>query len=306
MADDNRVKIFLSCCCFRHHTKGAMHMQKKLLKDLNLLDDFLFYTMTNHPLYGESFSRLLLKIIFNRDFGKLKVVPQKAYYGSDTDKHGARLDVFIEEDPENDSNLENATICDIEPEQKNISKDIRILSRRVRFYHSKIDAGSLKSGLDYRNLKNVVVIIITPFDPFGYNHMVYTIKNSCIKVPELPYDDGAQTIFLYTQGKKGNVAKELQTLLQYMEHSTSENATNDTLQKIHNMVQHVKQDEEVSLEYMKIYEKEQMLIEEGRQEAELKFQEEIRQLHAMLAEKDKMLAEKDKALAELSAAQKEL
>lgn len=285
-------------------------MQKKLLKDLNLLDDFLFYTMTNHPLYGESFSRLLLKIIFNRDFGKLKVVPQKAYYGSDTDKHGARLDVFIEEDPENDSNLENATICDIEPEQKNISKDIRILSRRVRFYHSKIDAGSLKSGLDYRNLKNVVVIIITPFDPFGYDHMVYTIKNSCIEVPELPYDDGARTIFLYTKGKKGNAAEELQTLLQYMEHSTSENATNDTLQKIHNMVQHVKQDEEVSLEYMKIYEKEQMLIEEGiergRQEAEtqfketkLQFEEEIRQLRAMLAEKDK-------ALAELSAAQKEL
>lgn len=45
-------------------------MQKKQLKDLNLLDDFLFYTMTNHPLYGEKFSRLLLKIIFNREFGK--------------------------------------------------------------------------------------------------------------------------------------------------------------------------------------------------------------------------------------------
>lgn len=281
-------------------------MQKKQLKDLNLLDDFLFYTMTNHPLYGEKFSRLLLKIIFNREFGKLKIVPQKTYYGSDTDKHGARLDVYIEEDPEQTSNLENATICDIEPEQKNISKDIRILSRRVRFYHSKIDAGSLKTGLDYRNLKNVVVIIITPFDPFGYNHMVYTIKNSCQEVPELPYEDGARTIFLYTRGQKGSTEKDLQNLLRYLENSTSENATNDTLQEIHSMVQHVKQDEEVSLDYMKIYEKEQMLIEEGRQEAEMKFQEEIRQLRALLAEKDKALAEKDKALAELSPTKKQI
>lgn len=88
-------------------------MQKKQLKDLNLLDDFLFYTMTNHPVYGEHFSRLLLKIIFNREFGRLKVVPQKTYYGTDTDKHGARLDVYIEEDSSDDSQLENATICDI-------------------------------------------------------------------------------------------------------------------------------------------------------------------------------------------------
>lgn len=72
------------------------------------------------------------------------------------------------------------------------------------------------------------------------------------------------------------------------------------------MVQHVKQDEEVSLDYMKIYEKEQMLIEEGRQEAEMKFQEEIRQLRALLAEKDKALAEKDKALSELSPTKKQI
>lgn len=57
-------------------------MQKKQLKDLNLLDNFLFFTMTNHPIYGERFSRLLLKTIFNREFGTLKVVPQKTYYGN--------------------------------------------------------------------------------------------------------------------------------------------------------------------------------------------------------------------------------
>lgn len=299
-------------------------MQKKELKDLNLLDDFLFFTMTNHPVYGEKFSRLLLKTIFNRDFGTLKVVPQKTYYGSDTNQHGARLDVYIEEDPDNSSSLTDATICDIEPEQKNISKDIKILSRRMRFYHAKIDAGSLQSGLDYQYLKNVVVIMITPFDPFGYDHMIYTIKNSCMEVPELPYDDGARTIFLYTKGKKGTDSKELHDLLQYMEYSTFENAVNDTLLELHKMVTVVKQDAEVSLEYMKIFEKERMLIEEGieegmergRQEARLQFEEERQKLLeqqqlAVEKERNKRLeqqrqAEEEiqqlrKALAELSA-----
>ena len=35
-----------------------------------------------------------------REFGKLTVIPQKVYGGTDTDKHGARLDVYLEEELE--------------------------------------------------------------------------------------------------------------------------------------------------------------------------------------------------------------
>ena len=68
-------------------------MAKRKLEDLNLLDDFLFGSMVTHPKVGEKFVREILKTIFGKDFGKLTVVPQKVYYGIDTDKHGARLDV---------------------------------------------------------------------------------------------------------------------------------------------------------------------------------------------------------------------
>ena len=78
--------------------KGEMRMQKRTLKELNLLDDFLFGSMVTYPGIGEEFSRELLRIIFQKEFGKLIVVPQKVYYGSDTDKHGTRLDVYLEED----------------------------------------------------------------------------------------------------------------------------------------------------------------------------------------------------------------
>ncbi len=55
--------------------------------------------------------------------------------------------------------------------------------------------------------------MIMPFDPFGYDHMIYTIRNTCLEVPELPYDDGARTLFLYTKGKLGNPSNGLRELL---------------------------------------------------------------------------------------------
>ena len=239
-------------------------MQRRNLKELNLLDDFLFGSMVNYPGIGEEFSRELLKIIFQKDFGKLTVVPQKIYYGSDTDKHGARLDVYLEEDLSDTNSSAKATVYDIEPDTKDAQKYISALPKRVRFYHAKIDGKSLKSGEDYHALKNVIIIMITPYDPFNLDRMVYTIKNTCAEEPDMPYEDGAKTLFLYTKGSKGTPSEELKQLLQYMEHTDETYAINDELKKIQKMVDIVKQDEEVSLEYMKIFEREAMLIDQGR------------------------------------------
>ena len=136
-------------------------MTKRKLEELNLLDNFLFGSMVTHPELGESFVRELLQIIFNRQFGKLIVVPQKVYYGTDTDIHGARLDVYLEE-PLSDTNIENSIVYDLEPDKNSDIKAVEALPRRVRFYHAKIDGDSLQSGKDYENLKNVTVVFISP------------------------------------------------------------------------------------------------------------------------------------------------
>ncbi|MDY5023306.1 MAG: hypothetical protein SPE99_13040, partial [Blautia sp.] len=65
----------------------------------------------------------------------------------------------------------------MEPDKNDDSEAIRALPRRVRFYHAKIDGDSLKSGMNYHELKNVIVILITPYDPFGEERMVYTIRS---------------------------------------------------------------------------------------------------------------------------------
>ena len=101
------------------------------------------------------------------------------------------------------------------------------------------------------------------------------------------------TLFLYTRGTKGNISQELQQFLQYMEHTTLENAGNESLKKIHTMVEKVKNDREVTIEYMKIFEREQMLIKKGQ-----KMEQENTERERSEKEKAQKRAEEEKNRAE--------
>lgn len=237
-------------------------MPKRKLEDLNLMDDFLFNRVMSDPVYGEEFARTLLEIIFHRKMGPLSVIPQKAEYGIDPRCHGIRLDVYIDE--------RDAGIFDLEAEQGRNANSRDILPRRARFYHAKIDASALESGEEYKNLRNVCVIFITTYDPFDKGRMVYTIKNYCTEEPELSYEDGARTIFLYTKGTKGNPPADLAELLRYMEDTTEKNVCNEKIRKLHEMVQHTKQDVKMGVSYMKWYEIQSMCREEGREESAMR------------------------------------
>lgn len=228
----------------------------KKLEDMNLVDDFLVYSLTVHKLYGEEASRYILECILQRKIRQLTVIPQKPWPGENPEKHGIRLDVYLDE--------EDGELFDIEPDNNSSVNDVNALPRRVRFYHAKIDAGNLAAGEDYSALRNVVVIFITTYDPLGLDRMIYTIKNGCIEAPELPYEDGARTIFLYTKGNAGNPPKELQLLMRYMENSTQENAQTAGLARLHEIVTELKSDREVGLAYMKSYEIEQYIRNEEK------------------------------------------
>lgn len=96
--------------------------------------------------------------------------------------------------------------------------------------------------------------------------MVYTIKNQCIEEPELEYEDGIRRIYLYTKGTEGNPSQELRDMLKYMENSIAENVTNADIRAIHEQVDAVKRDKEVGVQYMKSWEREMLIREEGKEE----------------------------------------
>ncbi|MDD3403526.1 MAG: Rpn family recombination-promoting nuclease/putative transposase [Hespellia sp.] len=259
-------------------------VKEKPLEELNLLDDFLMYCVASSHKYGASFCREMLHTILEKDLNDVTIVAQKVFYGSNPEKHGTRLDVYVEE---HEDGTQIGTIYDIEPENGEYKREE--LPRRVRFYHAKIDANVFGSGEDYKYLKQVYVIFITPFDPFDRKRMVYTIKNGCVEEPDMPYEDGARTIYLYTRGTEGNPAKELQDLLHFIEETKASNASNRQLKKIQDMVKDVKADKEVNLMYLKIKEREAEIRKEVQEEKDAV----IRKL-----EEEKMKAEKQKCEAE--------
>ena len=170
----------------KQKTMNEIAMSK--LASMNLIDDFMMNILTSHKVYGAKASEYILECILHRKINKLIMVPQKFIPAINPKAHGIRLDIYLDEDC--------GEIFDIEPDKNDNKSDIMSLPRRVRFYHAKIDAGNLANGEGYQKLRNVIVIFITNYDPFGLNRMVYTIKNGCVEAPDLSYEDGAKTIFL--------------------------------------------------------------------------------------------------------------
>lgn len=182
--------------------EGARQFRK--LEELNLIDNFLFQEMLAQKEEGEEFARILLSTILDKNIRKVRIIPQKNILGINTDRHGVRLDAYIEDvsDELNASVADAEVIPDIYDIEPNNTYEKESLPKRMRYYHGLIDTQFLSSGTDYGALPNVVIIVILPYDPFGKNRMVYTIKNSCAEDSTVPYDDGARKIFLYTKGKE--------------------------------------------------------------------------------------------------------
>lgn len=244
-------------------------MTKRRLEELNLMDNFLFQEMVSKEGVGEEFCQILLSTILGKTIRKVKVISQKTVLGIDTSKHGIRLDAYVMDLSDDDLEVA-ADIYDIEP---NLTYEKESLPRRTRYYSALIDSQLLDAGTDYTHLRNVVIIMILPYDPFDRNRMVYTVQNHCIEDPSIAYSDGMKKIYLYTKGTVGNPGKSLWDMLQYMEKSTEDNVTDENIAKIHRLVNRVKRDKEVGINYMKSWEWEQMIqkeawgrgLEEGRE-----------------------------------------
>ena len=121
-------------------------------------------------------------------------------------------------------------------------------------------------------LNEVLIIMITPFDLFGYDLYRYTFQMTCEEVPELKLDDGATRIFLNTHGKHPEfVSPELIELLKYMEHSTErivKTCESERIQAMHKRICQIKASEKTEEKYMQAWEERLMVKQEGIKEGE--------------------------------------
>ena len=86
---------------------------------------------------------------------------------------------------------------------------------------------------------------------------------------DLKYEDGLKFIYFYTGGTKGGNGN-IRTLLQYLQHSTADNAMDDSTKELHDYVSRVKTAPEVKEEYMRF---EEIIAFERKEAAELAAEE---------------------------------
>lgn len=219
--------------------------QYKLYEELNLMDSFLFEAATENSEKAAIVAKPIIERATGRKVGKLIVHSQKELKGINVNMHGIRMDVYTEEVQETFDGNEIICVYDIEPNNyydKNIA-------RRNRYYQSMIDSKLLPIGELYKNLPDMFSIWILPYDPFGDNRMVYTVKSIVTENNQIVYNDGVTKIFLYTKGKIGG-SQELKNLLRFMENSIRDNAVDDELSEIMEIVDTIKSNPEERKRYM--------------------------------------------------------
>ena len=155
---------------------------KKNLKDLNLLDRFLFAEAMEDP----EIAACILEIILGKEV-VLKHLPQteKENRRAAWSRH-IRMDVWAMD--------EEDTVYKTEVQKQNT----RNLPRRSRLYQGMIDSKLLEPGvIDYNQLNDVYVIMIMPFDLFGKGLYRYTFRMRGEEAPDLVLEDGAQVKRIY-------------------------------------------------------------------------------------------------------------
>lgn len=230
--------------------KSAPYAHKPF-QALNLCDDFLFTKTMQDP----DILKPILEAILNFKISQVKIADAQKSFDVSYDSHGIRLDVYADD-------TENSRFA-VEMQARQEYN----LFKRSRYYHSVMDIDELLKGQSYDKLRNNYVIFICTFHPFsGSPHSQlhqYNLRSTCRQAPELPFDEGRETIFLSTEGTADDISPDLQAFLHYVKSSTDETADqldNDLIRKIHDKVKRIKQNRQMEVEYLKFEE----LLKESR------------------------------------------
>lgn len=230
---------------------------RKSLAELNAIDNFMFNELMQQEDKDRTkrFVRSIIEPVIGKKIRNIQIESQKIVQGVDTDKHGIQMDAYVRavidtktgkvSDSVDVTVSRTHTIYDIEP---NKYKDDD--KRRARFYRSVVDSRLFLSGKKYDELEDVVIIMLSTYDPFGLNRMLYTVRKHCVEEPDMEYDDGATTYFLYTKGELGIPSEKVRRMLHFLENSNYDNAKDAGMEDAMQMIDDIKKNSQIGVKYM--------------------------------------------------------
>lgn len=142
-----------------------------------MMDAFLFEAATEDAENAKKIAKIIIERVMGHQVKNLIMETQKQLKGINVDKRGIRMDLYSTEKDSEENGGNVLRVYDIEP---NNYKEKEI-ARRNRFYQSLIDAKLLPIGTDFEKIPDIISIWILPYDPFGDDRMLYTVKSVVTK-----------------------------------------------------------------------------------------------------------------------------
>lgn len=150
------------------------------LRELNLMDDFLFDVAT----VDLESCKIILELSLGIKIADIRWKENQRVIHNLPGNRGIRMDFYVEE--------VSGQIYDVEMQKRNEGN----LPKRTRFYQALIDAPLLESGeKGFDNLNPVYIVVICGFDLYGLKKYRYTFSNLCHESPGLYMGDGAGKSF---------------------------------------------------------------------------------------------------------------
>ena len=206
----------------------------KAWEDLTIADNFIFQKVMRK----KRLCKRLIENILNIKIRKITFPDTEKDIHVRRDSKSVRLDVYVEDAAHTIYNVEMQVASETDEE----------LAKRMRYYQSQIDAEKLKSGRDYTELRQTIIIFICPFDPIGRGWHLYWYENTCRRDATLKLKDGTVKIILNTRGTGEDITPQLQAFMDYVNSGVL--GTNPLVQAIDQKVNEVKKNEEARLSYM--------------------------------------------------------
>lgn len=122
-----------------------MSQARKSIRDLDLIDDFLFMEASADDQTSQLLIRLIIERASGLKVGKLIIEPQKTVNGVDTDCHGICMDLSIKEVRDEDGKTKTST------KENAVDDDLKML-------HESVDRlkRSRKVGVNYMSLYEMI------------------------------------------------------------------------------------------------------------------------------------------------------
>lgn len=209
----------------------------KAFEDLKFSDDYMFGLVMTDPGICERTLEALLGISID------KITYPERQKTIDIEGNGKKvtLDVYVM--------TEQDFVYDVEMQNLNHhSVEHLDLPERMRYYQSMIDLNILNQGKTYRELKDVCIVFICTFDPFGKGLYRYTFENTCLEDPSVTLNDKCHKIFINTLGTAPDISESTKRLLDFI--NTGKTA-NSLTSEISDRIRSIKENATWRREYMK-------------------------------------------------------